>query len=440
MAYVTDSAGQPVLDAHGRQVPVVAGTLLVDRFVLVGTVLEAKLEVRYQRSRSRTRPAGSTDSLGAADLNKVPFVEPTQNLRFVPSITQGRFAAALVPTQVADVSRWQLFTHDAVGDLIWSYSIERTADGLFDTLGSQALTCTDHPDVYAVTAGTCPRPSLADPTMVCGKALVAKIPDGGASGTALSFPTDGSGVVTVNGGNATGSEFTVEAWISPDGTATGERTLISCSGDPKSSGPSIWLPDPQSLRIGFGDGQAFHDVSTPPLLTPGSWNHLAVTYSARLLQVYVNGDLNFGSTAFGTAVPSPTPITAFGAPVGWVRRAARRCPGLVGGARRRRTSRPADAPPDRPGGRPGRLLAVRRGLRHDHLGQRVPRQGHARRPVLGHLRRADRERARPVPHARYGWSAARSPEALSTTIYYQQENAVSGYAGHSPPRSSRRPG
>ena len=316
MAYVSDAAGAPVLDAHGRQIPVVAGTLLVDRFVLVGTTLVPKLEVRYQRSRSRTRPAGTTDSLGAADLNRQPFIEPTQNLRFVPSIIQGRFAATLVPTQVAEVFRWQLFTHDAAGDVIWSYSVERTADGLFDTLGTQPLTCTDHPDVYAVTAGSCPRPSVADPTVVCGKTLVAKLADGGASGTALSFPTDGSGVVTINGANATGTEFTVERWLAPDPAATGERALVTCAGDPKAAGPSIWLHDPQTLRIGFGDGQAFHDVTTPPVLAPGEWNHLAVTYAAGLLQVYVNGQVQFASNAFGTAVPSPTPIAAFGAPSG----------------------------------------------------------------------------------------------------------------------------
>ena len=198
----------------------------------------------------------------------------------MPSITQGRFAATLVPTQVAEVFRWQIFTRDAVGEVIWSYSIERTTDGLFDTLGTQPSIVTDH-------------------------------------GTALSFPADGSAVVTLDGANATGAEFTVEAWLAPDGAATGERALVTCAGDPKAAGPSIWLPDPRSLRIGFGDGQVFRDVTTPALLSPGDWNHLAVTYSAGLLQVYVNGQLQFGSTtAFGTAVASPTPIAAFGSPSG----------------------------------------------------------------------------------------------------------------------------
>lgn len=280
MAYVSDGSGQPVLDAHGRQIPMVAGTLLVDRFVLVGTTLEPKLEVRFQRSRSRTTPAGSTDSLGAKDLNNQPFIEPTQNLRFVPSITQGRFAAVLVPTQIAEVFRWQIFTHDATGDVVWSYNLARTDDGLFDTFGGQAGA------------------------------------PGAVSGSALSFPTDGSGVVTIDGAYATGTEFTVEAWLKPDAAATGERALVSCAGGANTAGPSIWLTDATTLRIGFGDGQAFHDVTTPAVLAPGTWNHLAVTYSGGQLQVYVDGRLQFGSTAFGAVVPSPTPIAAFGAPSG----------------------------------------------------------------------------------------------------------------------------
>src|SRR6185312_11683986 len=85
MIYVTDG-GQPVLDANGRVVPVVRGTLLVDRFVLGGTSLVAKRDVRFQRSRSHT-PASSTDTLGASDLEDRPFLEPTQDLRFVLPVT-----------------------------------------------------------------------------------------------------------------------------------------------------------------------------------------------------------------------------------------------------------------------------------------------------------------------------------------------------------------
>ena len=233
MAYAADAIRRSRSWTHtAGRCPSWRAPLLVDRFVLVGTQLQPKREVRYQRSRSRTRPAGRTDSLGAADLNKVPFVEPTQNLRFVPSITEGRFAAVLVPTQVAEVFRWQLFTHDAAGDVVWCYSIERTSDGLFDTRGTQPLTCTDHPDVYAADARHLPASCGGRPDRRCAaRLLVARLPDGGASRTALAFPADGSGVVTLDGAGATGTEFTVEAWLAPDVVAAGERALVTCAGD-----------------------------------------------------------------------------------------------------------------------------------------------------------------------------------------------------------------
>src|SRR3954469_8028950 len=59
-----DPDGKPVLDADGRPVPLVDGTLLVNRSVLVGTDLQPTREVRYQRSRSKTRPQSNKDSLG----------------------------------------------------------------------------------------------------------------------------------------------------------------------------------------------------------------------------------------------------------------------------------------------------------------------------------------------------------------------------------------
>ncbi len=431
MAYATDAAGQPVLDEHGRQVPLVAGTLLVDRFVLVGTQLAPKREVRYQRSRSRTRPAGRTDSLGAADLNKVPFVEPTQNLRFVPAITSGRFAAVLVPTQVAEVFRWQLFTHDAAGDVIWCYSIERTDDGLFNTRGTQPLTCTDHPDLYALAPGTCPRPSVDDPSAVCGKVLVARLPEGTSSRTALVFPADGSGVVTLDGAGATGTEFTVEAWLAPDAAATGERALVTCAGDVKTAGPSIWLRDAQSLRIGFGDGTAFHDVTTPALLSPSTWNHLAVTYAAGLLQVYINGTVRFASSDFANQVPSPTPIAALGAPSGGYG-------GLVDDVR---VWTVALSTQDVETGRHATLTGLEAGL-------------------VGYWRLDEGQGTATWDAATYAkglldgpaWVTSDAPIAtaaglsrfplrmqdrsvsggLAATLYFQQENAVSGYAG-SPP-------
>jgi len=161
-----------VAGPNGAPVPAVDATLLVDRFVLVGTALQPTREVRYQRSRSKTRPQSAQDSLGAADLDGRPFVEPTQALRFVSGLTDGRFSVLLVPTGVSEVSRWQIFAHNANSVMIDGFSIERSVDGLFNTRGSQFHTCVDHTRQFSLDPGTCPDAALGDPTRTCGKELV----------------------------------------------------------------------------------------------------------------------------------------------------------------------------------------------------------------------------------------------------------------------------
>ena len=208
-----------MLDLNGRPVPLVGGTLLVDRFVLVGDELQPKLEVRFKRSRSKSRPQSSKDSLGAADLEGRPFVEPTQELRFVPGLSGGRFSALLVPTQVADVFRWQVFAVHAADGPIWSYNIERSDDGLFNTLGTQAYTCVDHPDIYALAAGTCPAPSLDDPTQVCAKRARPARADRWCRRDRALLRRRGAGVALTPGA-AIGSSFTMEAWVDVDSTAS----------------------------------------------------------------------------------------------------------------------------------------------------------------------------------------------------------------------------
>lgn len=87
MVFKRDKDGNLVKDHDGNPVPLVDATLLVDRFVLVGTTLVPKLEVRFQRSRSKTRPQSRKDSLGAKDLDGNDFFEPTQELKFVGNLT-----------------------------------------------------------------------------------------------------------------------------------------------------------------------------------------------------------------------------------------------------------------------------------------------------------------------------------------------------------------
>ncbi len=107
----------------GNKVPLVDNTLLLDRFVLAGAQLQPKMEVRYKRSRNKTQPANSKDSLGAKDMEGKAFYEPTQELDFVRQLEGGRFQVMLLPTQIANIKRWQVFAYNSATTKIDSFNI-----------------------------------------------------------------------------------------------------------------------------------------------------------------------------------------------------------------------------------------------------------------------------------------------------------------------------
>ncbi|MBE9112795.1 laminin G domain-containing protein [Nodosilinea sp. LEGE 07298] len=126
------SGDQVVLDSQGQPVPLVDRTLLLDRFMLIGTTLQPKMEVRYQRSRNKDFPQSVKDSLSAIDMESKPFYEPTQEITFIDHLSQGRFTVLLLPTKIPEMKRWQIFAYDSQQDSIASWSIPQSEDGLFD--------------------------------------------------------------------------------------------------------------------------------------------------------------------------------------------------------------------------------------------------------------------------------------------------------------------
>lgn len=131
--------GTEITDANGKKVPLVNSTLLLDRFVLSGTDLQPKLEVRYQRSRSKSRPQSSKDSLSAKDMEGKPFSEPTQELDFIRHLSEGCFTVLLLPTQIPEQKRWQIFAYNSQTTLTDAYNIEQSGDGLFNTRDLEVL-------------------------------------------------------------------------------------------------------------------------------------------------------------------------------------------------------------------------------------------------------------------------------------------------------------
>ncbi len=242
------------------------------------------------------------------------FYEPTQELRFVGNLKDGRFAVLLLPTQVAEITRWQIFTQNRYTGRIDSFNAERSADGLFNTRGSQIFTCVDHPEVFETSAGTCVEPRVGEPDKLCDKSLVHRIKTEGYAESALKFATEAV-VVIVSNGPVLGASFTQEAWLYPEPAQTLQPRALLLSGDgDKDSGPSIWLERQTRLRFGFGDGQSWYEYTTRPILAPRQWNHLAVTFDGRTCRFYVNGRLRDKTVDLAGKVPVGAPLRSFGAP------------------------------------------------------------------------------------------------------------------------------
>lgn len=283
-----------------RQIPIVDATLLVDRFVLSGASgaaqageaapvpqLKLNLEVRFRRSRSKTRPQSTKDSLGARDMQDQPFFEPTQELSFIRNLHGGRFSMVLLPTTIAEVSRWQIFAFNSATGMIDAYNVERSLEGLFNTRGTQATT-TD------------------------------------AAETALDFSQESDHVALPP--VRLGQGFSQEAWIFPRVTAPEpgealEQALLGGDDKTVDAPPSIWIVDNRRVRVGFGDGTEFHSFITGEVLRSNQWNHLAVVFSNDSddagYHLYVNGlPVDVRQEGEGTSlgkVPVDSALTLIGA-------------------------------------------------------------------------------------------------------------------------------
>ncbi len=263
-------AGHPDQVLLGGKVPLVNATLLADRFLLAGNRLTPKMEVRFQRSRSKTTPASRKDSLGAKDLDGNFFVEPTQELKFAGNLESGRFSVLLLPTQVAGIQRWQIFAQNSRTGRMDCFNVERSAEGLFSTRGT--------PDLAAGNQGY--------------------------AESAVQFE-ESDACILVQNGPVPGAKFTLEAWIKPVrrdndiqplALIGGEGTPEACRSKPQTA-PSLWIDRQTRLRAGFGDGDTvWFEFSSRPLLNPEVWNHIAVSFDGDTLCFYADGKLRDKTT------------------------------------------------------------------------------------------------------------------------------------------------
>ena len=271
-----------VKDSAGAKVALVDNTLLCDRFVMVGSALKPMMEVRYQRSRHKTTPASAKDSLGTQDLDGRTFYEPTQALRFIHHLDGGKFAVQLLPTQIQDSLRWQIFAYNRRTQRIDSFNIERALDGLFNTQGSRFYTSPDphyQSAVFERNPGKCP---------FTGRDLVPIVSESRFAETALAFAGGADYVEVAKSEVFSGQSgaYAVGVWVKPEKVG---GTLLSRAAENGDSAVQLRIETNGTVTLLHGAGRLQSSHSLPF----DDYTHVAVSYDQKSQQgrIYLNGEL-----------------------------------------------------------------------------------------------------------------------------------------------------
>lgn len=137
-------------DANNTRPAIVNNTLLVDRFILSGSVLKLTREIRYQRSGHKTEPESRKDTLSPVDMEGRPFYEPTKELAFADNLINGNFSVLLIPGKDSEEQRWQIFTANPDTNKINSFNIKFDYSIVFDTSDAQEI-IDEFKDKYEIT-------------------------------------------------------------------------------------------------------------------------------------------------------------------------------------------------------------------------------------------------------------------------------------------------
>ncbi len=277
--------------ASGTVAPVAPGALLCDRFVLAGSELRPVMEVRYRRSRHRTRPDSAKDGLGIKDMDDVPFHEPTLELDFAGRPEAGRFTVLLLPTGIAGTSRWQFFVHNAVSQSIDAINVEQGEDGLFHTRGSRLWTSPDaayRDSVLEREPGSCPFTQLP---------LVPVTAQQEFAESALNLPGatgKGYGEAAAPAGFGAAA-YTVEAWVNPQAAG---GTVLSTGA----TGVTLSVNAKGALVLAHG---AIAPVSTAEaLVKTGVYTHVAAVYDGTRATLLIDGAGVFTGPLAAAAAPA----------------------------------------------------------------------------------------------------------------------------------------
>ncbi|MEV0609450.1 LamG domain-containing protein [Polymorphospora rubra] len=299
-----DASRTDYAQAGGAKVPLVTRTVLCDRFVQVGATVKPVLEVRYRRSRSKTSPASTGDTLGTRDLDGNPFYEPTRQLSFVRNVTDGEFTVMLLPTQVDGIARWQLFAVNSVTGRIDGFNVERADDALFNLAGTQFYTSPE--PKYA--ASVLEREPGVDP--FTKKPLVPVPLPTDRAGTALRL--DGQDDY-LDLGSASSSRlqdgYTVEAWVNP---AAAGGVIVAVGDGAQAGSFRLSVSNTGALGLSQHPGGGNTLASQAGAVPVGRYTHVAAVFTAGTGakgRLYVDGvEVASGALTF---TPSTTGLATY---------------------------------------------------------------------------------------------------------------------------------
>ncbi|MEQ9482512.1 LamG domain-containing protein [Coleofasciculus sp. F4-SAH-05] len=265
--------------SDGNKVAIVDRTLLCDRFILCGNILQPNREVRYQRSRHKTSPASQTDSLGAKDMEGNPFFEPTQELAFIRNLTAGGFTVLQLPTQVNGIKRWQFFAHNSATQRIDAFNLEVAGDGLFNPQGTQLYTS---PDLFYRDAVLEREPG---PDPFTGAALIPVTQATNHAETALGFDGSSNYVEVVLNPAWTPTAFTIEMWVRAAQQDLPESAGIFASSNSATTTGSFQIDSDGAGNWRFNHADGYFTIGAIAL----DWQHLVIGYDGTTLKGFLDG-------------------------------------------------------------------------------------------------------------------------------------------------------
>jgi hypothetical protein len=86
--------------------------------------------------------------------------------------------------------------------------------------------------------------------------------------------------------------FTQAAWVNVAPQDNELYPIFSSAAydTPERQYPFLQIIERDRLVVGFGDGAALHTFTTDPVLTPGTWQHIAGVFDGQTYTVYVDGE------------------------------------------------------------------------------------------------------------------------------------------------------